>query len=31
VRPIWGYLAALIIGLIVVAAVPWVSLGFLKE
>jgi tripartite ATP-independent transporter DctM subunit len=31
VRPIWGYLAALIIGLIVVAAVPWVSLGFLKQ
>ena len=31
VRPIWGYLAALIIGLIVVAAVPWVSLGFLRE
>ncbi len=30
VRPIWGYLAALIIGLVLVAAVPWISLGFLK-
>ncbi|PSC03364.1 ABC transporter permease [Alsobacter soli] len=28
-RPIWGYLIALIIGLIVVAAVPWISIGFL--
>ncbi|WP_022724548.1 TRAP transporter large permease subunit [Rhodopseudomonas sp. B29] len=28
-RPIWGYLLALIIGLIVVAAVPWISIGFL--
>jgi tripartite ATP-independent transporter DctM subunit len=28
-RRIWGYLAALIVGLLVVAAVPWVSTGFL--
>jgi len=30
IRPIWGYLVALVIGLIVVAAVPWFSTGFLK-
>ncbi|MDM0034347.1 TRAP transporter large permease subunit [Variovorax sp. J22P271] len=29
-RPIWGYLVALVIGLIAVAAVPWFSIGFLK-
>ena len=29
-RPIWGYMIALIIGTIVVAAVPWISIGFLK-
>ena len=29
-RPIWAYLTALAIGLIVVAAVPWFSTGFLK-
>jgi len=29
-RPIWGYMAALIIGLLLVAAVPWISIGFLK-
>jgi tripartite ATP-independent transporter DctM subunit len=29
-RPIWGYMLALIIGTIVVAAVPWISVGFLK-
>ena len=29
-RPILGYVAALIVGLIVVAAVPWISIGFLK-
>ena len=29
-RPIWGYLAALVIGTIIVAAVPWISIGFLK-
>ncbi|WP_244643982.1 TRAP transporter large permease [Alsobacter metallidurans] len=28
-RPIWGYLLALVVGLIVVAAVPWISIGFL--
>ncbi len=28
-RPIWGYLLALLIGLIIVAAVPWLSIGFL--
>ncbi|MGQ0683452.1 TRAP transporter large permease [Bradyrhizobium sp.] len=28
-RPIWGYLFALLIGLILVAAVPWISTGFL--
>ena len=30
IRPIWGYLAALVIGTIIVAAVPWISIGFLK-
>jgi tripartite ATP-independent transporter DctM subunit len=29
VRPIWPYLAALLAGLAVVAAVPWISTGFL--
>lgn len=29
-RPIWGYLVALFIGTIIVAAVPWISIGFLK-
>jgi tripartite ATP-independent transporter DctM subunit len=29
-RPIWGYMAALFLGLIVVALVPWLSTGFLK-
>ncbi|QND54952.1 TRAP transporter large permease subunit (plasmid) [Phyllobacterium sp. 628] len=28
-RPIWGYLAALILGIILVAAIPWISIGFL--
>jgi len=27
---IWGYVAALLIGLVVVAAVPWISTGFLS-
>jgi TRAP-type C4-dicarboxylate transport system permease large subunit len=27
---IWGYMLALLIGLVVVAAVPWFSIGFLK-
>ena len=31
VRPIWPYLAALLVGLIVVAAVPWISIGFLPR
>jgi len=30
VGPIWAYLVALVIGLAVVAAVPWISTGFLK-
>jgi tripartite ATP-independent transporter DctM subunit len=30
IRPIWGYMLSLLIGLIVVAAVPWISIGFLK-
>ena len=30
VRPIWGYMLALVIGTIVVAVVPWISIGFLK-
>jgi hypothetical protein len=29
IRPIMGYLVAMLIGLIVVAAVPWISIGFL--
>jgi len=29
IQPIWGYMAALVIGLIVVAAVPWLSIGFI--
>ena len=28
-QPIWGYLLALVIGTIIVAAVPWISIGFL--
>lgn len=27
---IWGYILALLIGLLVVAAVPWISIGFLR-
>jgi tripartite ATP-independent transporter DctM subunit len=30
-RPILGYLAALLIGIIIVAAVPWLSIGFLAR
>jgi tripartite ATP-independent transporter DctM subunit len=30
VRPIWGYMLALVIGTVIVAAVPWLSIGFLK-
>ena len=29
-RPIFGYLLALVIGTIIVAAVPWISIGFLE-
>lgn len=29
IRPIWGYMAALMVGLIIVALVPWLSTGFL--
>ena len=29
-RPIWGYLLVLVIGTIIVAAVPWISIGFLR-
>ena len=29
IKPIWGYLLALILGLLVVAAIPWISIGFL--
>jgi tripartite ATP-independent transporter DctM subunit len=29
IRPIWGYLVALMVGLIVVAIFPWISIGFL--
>ena len=28
-RAIWPYMASLILGLILVAAVPWISIGFL--
>jgi TRAP-type C4-dicarboxylate transport system permease large subunit len=28
-KPIWPYLMALLIGLFVVAAIPWISIGFL--
>jgi tripartite ATP-independent transporter DctM subunit len=29
IRPIWGYMLALLLGLLVVAAIPWISVGFL--
>jgi TRAP-type C4-dicarboxylate transport system permease large subunit len=29
IRPIWGYLLALLMGLAVVAIFPWISIGFL--
>jgi TRAP-type C4-dicarboxylate transport system permease large subunit len=29
IRPIWGYRLALLVGLIVVAIFPWMSIGFL--
>jgi TRAP-type C4-dicarboxylate transport system permease large subunit len=31
IRPIMGYMAALFIGIVVIAAVPWISTGFLKS
>jgi TRAP-type C4-dicarboxylate transport system permease large subunit len=31
IRPITGYMLALAAGLILVAAVPWISIGFLKK
>jgi hypothetical protein len=29
-RPIWGYMVALVLGTVIIAAVPWLSIGFLK-
>ncbi len=29
IKPIWAYMLALVVGLAVVAAVPWISIGFL--
>src|SRR5436190_352784 len=29
IKPIWGYLLALMIGLVIVAIFPWISIGFL--
>jgi tripartite ATP-independent transporter DctM subunit len=29
IRPIWGYLLALLVGLVIVAVFPWISIGFL--
>lgn len=29
IRPIWGYMLALLVGLLIVAAFPWISIGFL--
>jgi tripartite ATP-independent transporter DctM subunit len=29
IRPIWGYMLALLVGLAVVAVFPWISIGFL--
>jgi tripartite ATP-independent transporter DctM subunit len=31
IKPIWGYLLSLLIGLVVVAAFPWLSIGFLRQ
>ena len=30
-RRIWPYLGALLVGLVAVAAIPWLSTGFLKQ
>jgi hypothetical protein len=29
IKPLWGYMIALLLGLAIVAAVPWISIGFL--
>ena len=29
-KPIWPYLLSLLVGLILVAAIPWISIGFLR-
>jgi tripartite ATP-independent transporter DctM subunit len=29
-RPIWGYMLMLVIGTVIIAAVPWLSIGFLR-
>src|SRR6201986_4572303 len=29
IKPIWGYMLALLVGLIIVAIFPWISIGFL--
>lgn len=29
IRPIWGYMLALLVGLVIVAVFPWISIGFL--
>jgi tripartite ATP-independent transporter DctM subunit len=29
IKPIWGYLLALLVGLVIVAVFPWISIGFL--
>ena len=31
IGPIWGYMSALLVGLILVAAIPWISTGFLSS
>ncbi|QFZ87649.1 TRAP transporter large permease subunit [Variovorax paradoxus] len=31
IRPIWGYMLALFLGLVLVAVFPWLSIGFLKD
>ena len=31
IGPIWGYMAALLVGLVLVAAIPWISIGFLAN
>jgi TRAP-type C4-dicarboxylate transport system permease large subunit len=31
IGPIWGYMSALLVGLVLVAAIPWISTGFLSS